>query len=86
MRTMGSNQGHSIRLTNRIRVARAERRMSQTDLAHRVDVTRQTISSIENCQYCPSALLAFRLARALEMPIDELFQLEEVEHDESEKD
>ena len=64
-------------LANRLRVARAERRLSQDDLARLVGVTRQTISSIENGQYCPSALLAFLLARALDQPIADLFFLEE---------
>jgi putative transcriptional regulator len=64
-------------LANRLRVARAERRLSQDDLARLVGVTRQTIGSIENGLYCPSALLAFQLARALEQPIAELFFLEE---------
>ena len=64
------------RLTNRLPVARAERRVSQTELAAMVGVSRQTISSIETGQYTPSALLAFRLAAALGMPIDELFHLE----------
>lgn len=40
-------------------------------------VTRQTISAIENAQYCPSALLAFVLARQLDQPVNELFYLEE---------
>ena len=64
-------------LANRLRVARAERRLSQDDLARLVSVTRQTISSIENGQYCPSALLAFQLARALGQPVAELFFIEE---------
>jgi putative transcriptional regulator len=64
-------------LANRLRVARAERRLSQDDLAHLVSVTRQTIGSIENGQYCPSALLAFQLARALGRPVEELFYIEE---------
>lgn len=64
------------RLANRLRVARAERDISQTDLADAVGVSRQTISSIETGQYCPSALLAFRLAAALATPIDRLFWIE----------
>jgi putative transcriptional regulator len=64
-------------LNNRLRVARAERRLSQDDLARLAGVTRQTVGSIENGQYCPSALLAFLLARALDKPITELFFLEE---------
>lgn len=64
------------RLGNRLRVARAEKNLSQEELARMVGVTRQTISSIETGQYCPSALLAFLLARALEKPVSELFFLE----------
>lgn len=63
-------------LSNRLRVARAERNVSQQELASRAGVTRQTISSIETGQYCPSALLAFKLARVLEKRVDELFFLE----------
>ena len=64
------------RLGNRLRVARAERDISQTDLANAVGVSRQTISSIETGQYCPSALLAFRLAAALATPVERLFWIE----------
>lgn len=64
------------RLANRLRVARAERDLSQSGLADLVGVSRQTISSIETGQYVPSALLALRLARALAIPIAELFWLE----------
>jgi putative transcriptional regulator len=63
-------------LGNKLRVARAERAISQEELAHAVGVTRQTISSIETGQYCPSALLAFRLARALDWPIELLFWIQ----------
>jgi putative transcriptional regulator len=65
-----------IRLRNRLRVARAERDLSQDELAQAAAVSRQTISSIETGQYCPSALLAFRLARVLGVRVDELFWLE----------
>jgi putative transcriptional regulator len=64
------------RLGNRIRVARAELRLSQEDLANLAGVTRQTISSIENLQYCPSALLAFVIARHLGKPVTDLFYIE----------
>lgn len=63
-------------LKNRLKVARAERDLSQEELANLVGVTRQTISSIETGQYCPSALLAFQLAKTLEKPVEELFSLE----------
>ena len=71
------NPVQTLRLINRLRVARAERRLSQEELANLVGVTRQTISSIENDQYCPSTMLAFLLARALEQPVAGLFSLEE---------
>jgi putative transcriptional regulator len=67
------------RLRNRIRVARAEREISQEQLARLAGVTRQTIGSIENEQYVPSALLAFVLARRLDKPVEQLFYLEGAE-------
>ena len=63
------------KLGNRLKVARAERRLSQEQLADLAGVTRQTISAIETERYCPSALLAFVLAERLEKPVDELFFL-----------
>lgn len=62
-------------LGNRLKVARAEHGLSQEQLANLVGVTRQTISAIETELYCPSALLAFLLARQLGKPVDELFFL-----------
>ena len=60
-------------LGNRLKVARAERGLSQEQLAGLVGVTRQTISAVETGLYCPSALLAFLLANQLEKRVDELF-------------
>ena len=65
-----------LRLGNRLKVARAEKNLSQEELAKLAGVTRQTISSIENGQYCPSALLAFMLSKKLEKRVDDLFFLE----------
>jgi DNA-binding XRE family transcriptional regulator len=67
------------RLGNRVRLARAERELSQDALARAVGVSRNTISSIETGRYSPSALLAFRLADALQMPVASLFWIEGVE-------
>jgi putative transcriptional regulator len=64
-------------LENRLKVARAERGLSQEQLASLAGVTRQTISSIETVQYVPSALLAFVLAERLGKRVDELFTLHE---------
>ena len=66
-----------MKLANRLRVARAEKRLSQEDLARMAGVTRQTIGAIENGQYGPSAFLAFVLARELQISVSELFYLEE---------
>lgn len=66
----------AARLSNRLRVVRAERDLSQEQLARAAGVSRQTISSIETGQYCPSTLLALRVARVLGVRVDELFWLE----------
>ena len=63
-------------LGNRLKVARAEKNISQEELARLAGVTRQTISSIETGQYVPSALLAFILSKKLDKRVDELFYLE----------
>jgi putative transcriptional regulator len=66
-----------FRLCNRLKVARAEKSLSQEQLALLAGVTRQTISSIETGQYNPSALLALTLARRLDKRVEDLFSLEE---------
>ncbi|MEH2180228.1 helix-turn-helix transcriptional regulator [Nostoc sp.] len=60
-------------MNNKLRVLRAERKWSQADLAERVEVSRQTINAIETGKYDPSLLLAFKIARLFEMPIEEVF-------------
>lgn len=69
------------RLGNRLKVARAERGISQQQLAGLVHVTRQTVSAIETGLYCPSALLAFLMARQLGKRVDDLFFLEGESHE-----
>lgn len=64
-------------LKNRLKVARAEKNLSQDDLARLVGVARQTIGSVETGQYCPSARLALTLAVKLGKKVEELFYLEE---------
>lgn len=66
----------SLQLCNRLKVARAEKSLSQAQLGELAGVTRQTISSIETGQYNPSTLLALILAERLEMRVDDLFTLE----------
>lgn len=67
---------NEIILNNKIRVARAEKKISQGQLAEEVGVSRQTISSIENLQFCPSARLALLICIALDKSFEELFYFE----------
>jgi putative transcriptional regulator len=67
---------NKISLRNRLKVARAEKDLSQEELAKLAGVTRQTIGSIESGEYCPSALLAFLLAKRLGKKVEDLFFLE----------
>ncbi len=60
-------------LKNRLKVARAEKNLFQGELAEMVGVSRQTISSIETGQFCPSAKLALVLCIALDKKFEELF-------------
>lgn len=66
-----------FQLRNRLKVARAEKSLSQEQLGLLAGVTRQTISSIETGQYNPSAKLALLLARHLNKQVEDLFFLEE---------
>jgi len=68
-----------IQLKNRLKVARAEKNLSQEELAILAGVTRQTISSIETGQYCPSAKVALILSKKLDKKFEDLFYFEEVE-------
>ncbi|OOM80772.1 helix-turn-helix transcriptional regulator [Clostridium sp. BL-8] len=63
-------------LQNRLKVARAEKSLSQGDLAEMVNVSRQTISSIETGQFCPSAKLALLICIALDKKFEEIFYFE----------
>jgi putative transcriptional regulator len=65
------------RLENGLRDARAERGWTQADLAAAVGVSRKTINTVENGVFVPSTLLALKLARALDRPVEVLFRLVE---------
>ncbi|WP_050616180.1 helix-turn-helix transcriptional regulator [Bacillus testis] len=60
-------------LKNRLKVARAEKNLSQGDLAKIVGVSRQTISSIETGQFSPTAKLALILCIALDKKFEDMF-------------
>jgi len=64
-----------MELVNHIKQHRARLDLTQEDLAGMVGVRRQTIIAVEKRRYVPSALLAFKIARALGMKVDGLFEL-----------
>jgi putative transcriptional regulator len=67
--------GKPTRVTNAIRALRfAHDEMTQAELADRVGVTRQTIIAIEQGRYSPSLEMAFQIARAFGVDLDEVFQ------------
>ena len=68
-------------LSNRIRILRAERKMTQQDLAEKVGVSRQTIISTEKGNYTPSLVLAFEIANAFNVGINDVFQYEKKEEE-----
>ena len=61
-------------MKNRLRELRAERGWSQGDLAERLDVSRQTVNSIETGKYDPGLPLAFRIARLFGLSIESIFE------------
>ena len=73
----GEGLDEQLVLKNRLKVARAEKGLSQGDLAKVVGVSRQTISSLEKGRYNPSILLAFKIARCFGQSIEEIFLYEE---------
>ena len=64
-------------MTNRIAQLRKERKISQAELADAVDVTRQTIISLESGRYNASLLLAHKLARHFGLAIEDVFLFDE---------
>jgi len=72
--------GRPTRVSNRIRRLRFEAgEMTQAELAQRVGVTRQTIIAIEQGRYSPSLEMAFQIAHALDMTLDDVFRYESPE-------
>ena len=72
--------GKPTRVTNAIRRLRfAHGEMTQAELAHKVGVTRQTIIAIEQGRYSPSLEMAFQIAAAFDIPLDQVFQYQDTE-------
>ncbi len=61
-------------MKNKIKILRAEKGITQEELAEAVNVTRQTIIAIERNKYVPSLELAFRIARYFNKGIEEVFE------------
>jgi putative transcriptional regulator len=66
-------------MKNTIKVERAIKNLTQAQLAELIGVSRQTINTIESGRYVPSAVLALKLSRVFEKPVNELFELEETD-------
>lgn len=71
------NKDRELKLKNNLKVARAEWDLTQEELANLVGVSRQTIGSIENGQFNPTAKLALIICVALEKKFEELFYFEQ---------
>jgi putative transcriptional regulator len=70
------------RVTNRIRALRfAAGEMTQAELAERIGVTRQTVIAIEQGRYSPSLEMAFQIAHAFDVTLDDVFRYESPEGD-----
>ena len=63
-------------MKNRLRELRAAREWSQSDLADKLGVSRQTVNAIETEKYDPSLPLAFKVARLFKLKIEEIFQVD----------
>ena len=66
-----------LKMNNKIRVARAEVRMTQQQLAEAAGVSRQTINAIESGKFVPSTVLALKMARIFGKSVEEIFQLDD---------
>jgi len=64
-------------LKNRLEEIRKKNSIKQEELAEKLEVSRQTIGSLENGRYNPSIMLAFKIARFFKMSIEEIFIYEE---------
>jgi putative transcriptional regulator len=61
-------------MKNRMRELRTGKEWSQSDLADKLGVSRQTVNAIETERYDPSLPLAFKVARLFKLPIEEIFE------------
>lgn len=66
-------------MKNILRVERAIKNITQADLADAIGVSRQTINTIESNKYVPSTVLALKIARVFEKPVEQIFILEDTD-------
>lgn len=64
-------------MKNRLRILRAEKEVTQADLADIIGVSRQTINAMEKGKYVPSTVLALKLAVYFKVQVTDIFQLED---------
>src|SRR5450631_916334 len=64
-----------LQMKNKLRELRAAKEWSQSDLAEKLEVSRQTVNAIETEKYDPSLPLAFKVARLFKLPIEDIFDL-----------
>ena len=64
-------------MKNKLKVARAEMDITQSELAEKIDVSRQTINAIESGKYVPSTVLALKMAKVFGKNVEEIFFLED---------
>jgi putative transcriptional regulator len=64
-------------MKNSIKVERAKKNWTQEDLANRIQVSRQTIISIESGKFVPSTILAMKMAKVFKTAVEDIFELED---------
>jgi len=64
-------------MKNTIRLHRALKNITQADLANLIQVSRQTINTIESNKYVPSTLLALKISKVFNVSVEEIFELED---------
>lgn len=68
-------------MLNKLEEIRKQRNITQEELAAALEVSRQTIGSLENGRYNPSIILAFKIARYFDLAIEEIFIYEEEQNE-----
>ncbi|WGQ10420.1 helix-turn-helix transcriptional regulator [Pedobacter gandavensis] len=63
-------------MKNNMRVLRAIKNITQAELSELIQVSRQTINTIESGKYVPSTVLALKMAKVFNVPVEEIFELE----------